>query len=236
MNEIKLQLFLSHNGVCSRRNALDIIKAGSVRVNGRKVTEPSVKIDPGRDIVSVGGKEISEKNYDYILFNKPKGFITTKKDKFADKTILDLLPRQYHHLSPVGRLDKDTEGLLLLTNDGDSAYKLTHPKFNIDKTYFVNILGRLEVKSKRLLENGIFIDKSRTSKAKIRIIRLKNKDTELLLTIHEGKKRQVRRMFSKVGHKVVYLKRLSQGPLSLGNLRLGKFRLLTKQEIELIRK
>jgi len=234
--KLRLQVFLSRNGVCSRRQALDIIKGGDVTLNGKVCREPSTPVRPGRDHVSVDGKKIKEKSYDYILLNKPSGYTTTKSDRFAEKTVLDLLPRKFGHLSPVGRLDRDTEGLLLLTNDGDTAYQLTHPKFDVDKTYFVRLSGRMDMDKKARVEGGVYIDGKRTLPAKIKNVRCSKNLTELMITVHEGRKRQIRFMFAKVGHRVIYLKRLVQGPLTLGPLKKGTWRLLNGKEIESLKK
>ena len=162
--------------------------------------------------------------------------MTTKSDRHAEKTILDLLPRKFYHLSPVGRLDRNTEGLLLLTNDGDTAYCLTHPKFNIEKTYFVCIRGKLLPDKKNRLERGVMIEGKKTAPAKIKNVRILKDKTELMIMIHEGRKRQIRIMFAKSGHKVIYLKRLVQGPLILGALKKGNWRLLNRQEIDRVTK
>ena len=233
-HKLRLQVYLSRNGVCSRRSAMGIVQEGQVMVNGMKVTEPSVLVDPMTDRVSVNGKTVKAKCYQYLLLNKPKGYVTTKAKGHKEKNIYLMLPPAYHHLSPVGRLDKDTEGLLLLTNDGDTAYKLTHPKFNVEKTYYVVIEGRLEMDKRKKIERGVFLDGKRTAPAKVKLIRLKKWQTELNLTIHEGQKRQVRRMFAVIKHKVTYLKRTLQGPLRLGALKPGQFRELSGAEISAI--
>lgn len=233
---LRLQVFLSHNGVCSRRRALDIIKEGHVTLNDRVCLEPSTPVNPDKDCVCVDRKEVKGQSYEYILLNKPDGYTTTKLDRFAERTVSDLLPSKFRILSPVGRLDKDTEGLLLFTNDGDIAYRLTHPKFNIDKTYFVRIMGRLETDKKTRVEKGVYVDGRRTSPAKIKNVKLLKDKTELMITIHEGRKRQIRFMFAKVGHRVVYLERLMQGPLMLGSLKKGKWRPLSRQEIGTLKK
>ncbi len=233
--KIRLQVFLSHNGVCSRRKAFDLIQSGQVAVNGRIVKEPSTAIDADRDEIYVDGSEIKSKAFDYILLNKPKGVTTTKADQFAEKTVLELLPKEFQHLVPVGRLDKDTEGLLLLTNDGDVAYKLTHPKFNVGKTYFVRVRWELTEAKRKKLEQGIILEGTKTSPAKVEEVKYTNDQTEFNITIHEGRKRQVRLMCAKVGLPVIYLRRLTQGPLELGDLQLGKYRALTKDEIERLR-
>jgi len=234
MNQ-KLQLFLSHSGASSRRKALSLILDGHVTVNGLVVKEPSAMIDCEKDKIRLDGKLIQKKSYTYLLLNKPKGYITTVADKHAEKTVLDLLPEDLKHLRPVGRLDKDTEGLLLLTNDGDLVYKLTHPKFNVDKTYHVVARARLKPDEKKRLEKGIVIDGKMTSPAKITDLKV-GKESEFLITIHEGRKRQIRLMLSALGHKVISLKRITQGALSLGNLAAGKWRVLSEKEILLLAK
>jgi pseudouridine synthase len=234
--KLRLQVFLSRNGVCSRRQAMDIIKDGHVKFNGQICREPSAPVDPSRDYVFVDGKRVQSKKYDYILLNKPAGYTTTKSDQHAQKTVLDLLPRKFRHLSPAGRLDRETEGLLLLTNDGDTAYQLTHPKFNVDKTYFVRVSGILAIDKRKKVEGGVVIDGKRTAPAKIKKVKPLKNVTELMITIHEGRKRQIRFMFSKVGHRVIYLKRLIQGPLVLGAMKKGEWRLLKRQEVEELKK
>ena len=233
---MRLQVFLSHNGVCSRREGLRVVQDGHVMVNGKLITEPSFQVDPDQDRVLVDGKPIKVQQTTYIMLNKPKGYVTTKEDPFADKTVLDLLPKSFQHLVPVGRLDKDTEGLLLLTNDGDVAYKLTHPKFNVNKTYYVRIQGRLGDEAKLKLEKGVVIEGEKTAPAKIFDVKWRAQETECKITIHEGKKRQIRIMFSLMGHKVTYLCRLKQGPLKLGNLPAGEHRRLREDEIENLKK
>ena len=233
---MRLQVFLSRNGVSSRRGALDLIKKGNVFLNGKVVYEPSTEVDEKCMGVSVNGEKIKPGKFVYVMLNKPKGYMTTKEDRFADRTVYDLLPEKLNHLAPVGRLDKDTEGLLLLTNDGDVAYKLTHPKFNVDKTYYVTLRERLEHQKRLKVEKGVYLDGIKTLPAKVKIIKLLKDRTELSITVHEGKKRQIRRMFANVKTKVLYLKRLVQGPLKLGNLKVGCARELTSREIDSIRK
>ena len=263
----RLQVFLSHSGFCSRRKVMELIFAGHVSVNGRVIREPSTPVDPKQDKVSVNGKEIREEKLVYILLNKPKGVIATVKDEHAPQTVLDLLPKEFQHLYPVGRLDKDTEGLLLLTNDGDAAYRLTHPKFNVSKIYLVIVRGRLKDEDRKLLEKGITLEgeltlrrrpnskmegaaqcsnlkqafrfssrraEGLTAPAKITNIKLSESKTEFLMSIHEGKKRQIRLMLGSLKYPVLFLKRLQTGPLSLGKLPTGNWRFLTPEEITAI--
>ncbi len=230
-HKIRLQVFLSHSGVCSRRKAMDIIKEGRVSVNGKITFEPSTPIDEKRDRVCLDNDSVKGKQYDYVLLNKPRGYVTTLKDRFADRIVSDLLPRKLKHLYPVGRLDKDTEGLLLFTNDGDLAHRMTHPRFKIDKVYDVKIRNVLKLKEKERLEKGVFLGGRKTVPCKISNVRTRNNQTFLKITIHEGRKRQIRIMFSSLGHQVVYLKREQQGCLKLGGLKLGMWRRVTAQEI-----
>lgn len=232
---MRLQVFLSRNGVCSRRKALDLVMGGRVSVNGQQVVEPSTSVDPAQDKICVDGKVVAAKAYMYILFNKPQGCVTTREDRFAEKTVYDLLPAEFRHLVPVGRLDKDTEGLLLLTNDGDLTHKLTHPRFDIDKTYRIQMTGTLETKDRQALEGGIVIDGRRTAPARIGNVRRMGSGTEFTITIHEGRKRQVRLMVASLGEKVTFLQRIAQGPLRLGDLKSGGWRELTPQEIEALK-
>ena len=234
--KIKLQIFISHNSRYSRRKAMDLIFEGHVRVDGRMVKEPSVLISPDKNIVCVDGERIEGSSFQYVLLNKPSGHVTTREDRLTDKTVFDLLPKELHHLSPVGRLDKETEGLLLFTNDGSLAYTLTHPKFNVDKTYFVCIDAKLNDSHTKLVEKGFLLDGKRTSPARINQIKFLNSATEFNLTIHEGRKRQIRLMFEKLGYKVVYLKRVAQGPLELGDLKKGEWRELRREEVEALKK
>lgn len=210
---------------------MDLIKLGHIHVNSRKVTEPSFPVS-NTDIVTRDGRCVTLQEKIYILLNKPKGVITTVADRFAEKTVLDLLPGRFKHLFPVGRLDKDTTGLLLLTNDGDLAYRLTHPSFEVDKTYQVILDRKFSVKDKNILETGVVLDGKKTAVCRIS----KSGQTDFQITIHEGRKRQVRRMFHEVGYEVVDLCRLRQGPLSLGDLKTGTWRFLKKDEVLSLRR
>lgn len=225
---IKLQLFLSRSGVCSRRKASDFIKNGCVKTNGVVIYEPSCRIKIFSDKVSLNGKEIRLKRYEYVLLNKPRGVTTTKKDRFAEKTVLDLLPSKLKHLNPVGRLDKDTTGLLFLTNDGPLAYRLTHPRFKVNKVYRLILNKILLDKDRRTLEKGVLLDHRISAPCKVKYI--KNKKVEM--TLYEGRKRQIKRMFSKLGYRVVSLERIKEGILSLGNLPLGEWRWLSQKDIK----
>jgi 23S rRNA pseudouridine2605 synthase len=229
---VRLQVFLSKAGISSRRSASDFIKSGRISVNEKKVFEPSYKVYPGKDKVSLDGNIVLPLENLYIMLNKPKGVTTTKKDRFAEKTVMDLLPRDLRHVNPAGRLDKDTTGLLLLTNDGELINKLTHPRFNIDKLYEVRIDRHLSDKDRVRIEKGVDIDGKETFPCDISV-----KDEYLLdIRVHEGRNRQIKRMFAALGYKVIELKRVKEAFLSLGGLREGEWRYLTDQEASRLKK
>ena len=232
---MRLQVFLSHNGVCSRREAMDIIQSGRVRVDGLIQREPSTDVT-GQEDITVDGKKVAVQSYSYIMLHKPVGYTTTKDDPHAQKTVLDLLPKHLHYLVPVGRLDRDSEGLLLLSNDGDFTFKLTHPKFHIDKTYLVHVKGQLTKEGVKHLKQGVVIDDEKTAPCLIKELSYNDAQTEFQMVIHEGRKRQIRRMLHTVGHEVVFLKRISIGSLVLGDLKSGQWRQLTKGETESLKK
>jgi len=232
---LRLQVFLSRSGVCSRRKAFELVQSGAVTVNGQVVCEPSTPVDPHKDAVCVRGQRVETKKYAYILLNKPAGCVTTKTGRFKEKTVYDYLPKEYHHLLPVGRLDKNTEGLLIFTNDGDLAYALTHPKFNVDKTYYVHVRGQLDRDKAERLEKGVMVEGKRTVPASVKKVKVLKDRTEFYITIHEGRKRQVRLMSEAVGHQVIYLCRVEQGPVTLGALKVGAIRTLTTDEIKSLR-
>jgi len=230
-NAERLQVFISHSGFCSRRKAMDLIQSGVVKVNGKTVFEPSCPVVAGKDWVTVGGKKIQAQRHDYVMLHKPAGYVTTRADQFAQKIVTDLLPPSMRHLNPVGRLDKDTEGLLLLTNDGDFLYALTHPKFDVGKRYEVSVNGILTEKDAQKLRAGIFLDGRKTSPAQLSRRIARGGKTRFDLVIHEGHKRQIRRMCDVLGYKVAYLKRVQHGSLGLGSLAKGKWRRLTDDEV-----
>lgn len=234
-SKLRLQVFLSHHGVCSRRKAMDFVKEGKVSVNGQIILEPSTPVDPKQDEICFEGKKVGVKAYDYILLYKPQGYTTTLEDPFAEKLVLDLIPQNLKHIKPVGRLDKETVGLLLLTNDGSVAHKLTHPSFHIDKIYFVEIKGMLRKEDKEHLEKGVFFEGQKSAPCKIFDIKKDKEKTSLRIAIHEGRKRQVREMFGALRYPVIFLKREQQGPLKLGGLKPGEFRALTATEITILK-
>jgi len=229
---MRLQTAISQAGITSRRKAVELIEKGLVEVNGKAVREKGFNIDSQQDIISVKGKRLTfESKNVYLLFNKPKNVVTTVSDERSRKTVMNFLPRMKERVYPVGRLDKDTTGLLLFTNDGELAYRLTHPKFGIDKVYYVQIRGKLSPVTAAKLKKGIFIDGKKTLPASVRILKSSNKLTVLTIKLHEGRKRQVRKMFKKLGHSVLRLKRIAFGSLTLGDLKEGQCRKLRAEEI-----
>ena len=231
---VRLQKYIAMSGAASRRGAEALIEEGRVKVNGSVVNEQGIKVEIGADKVSLDGEElkVKSKNY-YIMINKPVGYVTTVSDQFERPTVIDLVKTDLKdvRLFPVGRLDYDTEGLLLLTNDGDFTYKVTHPKFNTDKTYIAKLKGGITIKGLNRLRNGVKIDDYTTSPAEVSIIDAAEGYVYVEITIHEGKNRQVRKMFEAVGSKVVALQRTKIGTVELGNLPLGRWRHLTSHEI-----
>jgi len=225
---MRLQVFLSNSGVASRRGAAVIIRSGKVSVNGRVVLEPAFQVCGGKDKVFFNSRRVVPRGRIYVMLNKPVGVTTTKKDPFARKTVMELLPDNLSHLNPVGRLDRDTRGLLLFSNDGEFINRLTHPSFNVEKTYTLRLDRRLAHRDKRALEKGIYLEGRTTASCSI-AIKEKNR---LEITIHEGRKRQIKKMFAKSGYRVTELKRLRQGHLGLGALPEGKWRFLTKKEMD----
>ena len=228
---IRLQKWLSQAGAASRRKAEELILAGRVSLNGQVVTELGAKADPENDLVELDGK-IVEIALDkiYIMLHKPEGVVTTVTDPFGRVTVMDLVP-QGMGLYPVGRLDYDTSGLLLMTNDGEWTQKLTHPKYEIGKTYIAVVKGIPVAESLRKFRHGVVIDGKKTAPAKIKII-TKAPNAKLLITIHEGRNHQVRKMCEAIGHKVISLKRVEIGGLALGELPKGKWRALTPKEMK----
>lgn len=232
-NRIRLQKYLSMAGVASRRKAEDMILAGKVRVNGQAVTEPGIKVIPGKDEVEVNGKAVKIScNMVYIMLHKPVGYVTTVSDQFGRPTVVDLVRDVGERVYPVGRLDYDTSGLLLLTNDGDLTHRITHPSHEIEKKYIAVVEGKPDEKDMRRLKTGIEINNRMTSPARARILRSDGKTSTVEIKIHEGRNRQVRKMFDMIGHRVLELKRVAIGRLKLGDLPEGKWRYLSAQQVK----
>lgn len=228
---MRLNKFMADCGVAARRHCDEIIEAGRVRVNAVVIKKLGTKVDPKLDIITVDGKPIRLKGiFQYIMLHKPIGYITTVSDPQGRKTVVDLLPMSNTRLYPIGRLDYNTSGLLLITNDGDLAQKLTHPSFEMGKTYVALVAGNIGEAELSKLRAGVDIDGFVTSPAEAKLLWSEKGKSEVQLTIHEGKNRQVRRMFEALGTKVKALKRVAIGTLKLGNLREGQWRDLTDDE------
>lgn len=228
---IRVQKYLADAGICSRRKAEQYILEGKVRVNDKVVFELGTKVTEDDEVYFENKKVKIEDKKIYIMLNKPVNYITTVKDQFGRDTVIDLIKDINYRLVPVGRLDYDTSGLLIMTNDGNLVYKLTHPKHNIDKVYVAKLEGIIKKEEIYRFENGIYIDNYKTSNAKIEILNLNNNNSNVKITIHEGKNRQIRKMCDAIGHNVLSLKRISIGDINL-DVPMGKYRYLTSKEIE----
>ncbi len=234
---MRLQKFMAQCGIASRRKSEEIIASKRVKVNGVVITELGYKIDPLTDIITVDGKRVKNREKKiYIMMNKPKGYVTTVSDEFNRKTVLDLIKGVKERVYPIGRLDFDTSGLLLLTNDGELAYKLIHPKFEVVKTYIATIAGKPSDEALERFRHGLEIDGYVTSEAEIEVLSSVNDKSVVRIQIHEGKNRQIRKMCDKIGHPVTSLKRIAIGELELGTIKKGCWRFLNDNEIEYLKK
>ena len=233
-DKIRLQKYLANSGVASRRKCEELIVEGKISVNGEVVTELGTKINPTVDKVTYCGKEIqnSEKLV-YILLNKPIGYVTTAKDQFNRDTVLNLV-KVKERVVPVGRLDMYTSGALILTNDGDFVYKVTHPKHEVTKTYTVTLHGIIDVEAVEKLRQGVEIEDYVTRPAKVKILKtdIEKNISRLEITIHEGKNRQVRKMCEAVGSRVIALHRSKIGNIRVKDLELGNWRYLKEYEVK----
>lgn len=229
---LRLQKFLADAGVASRRASEKIILEGRVAVNGAIVRELGSKIDPARDRVAVDGRPLKARRKLYVAINKPRGFICTRHDEADRDLIGDLLPREWGNLFSVGRLDRDSEGLIFMTNDGEFALKLTHPRFGVRKTYVATLEGRVEPGAVQSLTRGVEHDGEKLKAERVRLVSSNNTTSVVELELAEGKNREVRRMFEALGSTVARLQRIKIGPIRLGELRVGKWRTLTESEIK----
>ena len=236
MEEIRLQKYLSEAGIASRRKSEELILQGKVKVNGQVVIELGTKVNPEKDEVKYKDKLVKIENKKiYILLNKPIGYVTTAKDQFNRDSVLDLV-KVKERIVPVGRLDMYTSGALILTNDGEFVYKVTHPKHEINKTYTVTLKGIVDKNALENLKDGVDIGGYVTKQAKVKILKIdKEKNiTRLEIIIHEGKNRQVRKMCEAVGYKVLALHRSAIAGIDVKDIELGKWRYLTKEEVRKI--
>ena len=234
---MRLQKYMAMCGVAARRKCEEIIASGRVRVNGQVVDQMGAQVEEG-DVVELDGVVITtQEQKRYILYHKPAGVVTTVSDDKGRETVMDRFSDFPERIYPVGRLDYDSEGLLLLTNDGELAQRLTHPSCEVDKVYLARVSGNPTNEEIDRLRRGVFMegDERRTYPAQVRVVRDESLFSDILVTIHEGRNRQVRRMFDAVGHKVLLLRRVRFGPLELGDLKRGQWRELTQEEIARLR-
>jgi len=234
MNEpIRLQKYLAQCGIASRRKCEAIILSGRIKVDGTTVTEMGTKIVPGKSNITYGGKQVTNKGkLLYYLLNKPKGYVTTVSDPQGRPVVISLIKNISARLFPVGRLDLDTEGALIITNDGLFAQKVQHPSNETNKTYEAVVKGHLQSSASTTLENGILLEGKITAPARITILSRKGSNSLIRITIHEGRKRQVKKMFAYMGHHVLHLKRTAYGKLFLGNIPSGKYRQLDSRDLK----
>lgn len=236
MEEIRLQKYLANAGVASRRKAEELIKEGKISVNGKIVTELGTKVKPDIDNILYNEKEVKlESKKIYILLNKPIGYVTTVKEQFKRDSVMDLVKIK-ERIVPVGRLDMYTSGALILTNDGDFVYQVTHPKHEIEKTYTVTIRGIIKKEEVDKLRKGVKIEDYITKEAKVRILKTdeEKNQSRLEITIHEGKNRQIRKMCESIGHKVLALHRSKIAGIDVKDIPLGKWRYLNNEEVKRI--
>ncbi|QUH20736.1 pseudouridine synthase [Alkaliphilus sp. B6464] len=232
---MRLQKFLATCGVASRRKSEELIISGRVKVNGNIITEMGFKVNPDIDNVFVDDKNVVlEERKVYIMLNKPTGYVTTVAEQFNRKKVTDLVDVPYR-IFPVGRLDYNTSGLLILTNDGELTFRLTHPKFKVEKVYVAKIKGVPTKDELTAFENGLEIENYITAPSKIKILKELNGNCVVEITIREGRNRQVRKMCDTIGHPVLELKRIKMGRIHLGNLEVGNWRYFTEREIDYLK-
>jgi len=230
---IRLNKYLSQVGIASRREADRLITEGRVKINNQVVQVLGYKIDDQKDRIEIDGREVKkEQNLIYLMLNKPKGYLVTLKDAFGRPTVMNLLSNLKQRVFPVGRLDYDSEGLLLFTNDGELTYRLTHPRYNIKKTYLVKVKGEPDNAKLNRLGKGLFLDGKKTAPAKVTLLESNPRRSFLRIEIHEGRKREIRRMFESIGHRVLKLVRVDFAGLKIGKLKSGTWRFLRQKEIK----
>ena len=240
MEEERLQKYLANSGIASRRKAEEYILDGKVKVNGKVVIELGTKVNPDKDVIEFEGKRVNnDKKKVYVLLNKPIDYVTTVKDQFNRNTVVDLVKNAGNNLLPVGRLDMYTSGALILTNDGDFIFHVTHPKHEVEKTYTVTLRGKVTNEDVENLRQGVIIDEEyKTKPAKVRIMKIDEEKnlSRLEIVIHEGKNRQVRKMCEAIGKKIIALHRSKIGNIDVKDLKIGQWRYLTKKEVDMLMK
>ena len=229
----RLQKILSKAGLASRRHAEKLIMEGRVKVNGVVVKNLGFKADPQKDHIRVDGKPIGTfEPKAYLVLNKPRGCVTTLDDPLGRPTIRDFVHGEKKRVYPIGRLDFDSEGLLILTNDGELHHRLTHPRYGIPRTYLVKVRGIPDVEAMRRVRDGIVLEDGVTVSAKVHIVKRLKKNSWMRWTVYEGRNRLIKKMCDAISHPVIRLRRIRYGPLTLGDLKLGKYRYLTAKEID----
>jgi len=232
----RLQKVMARAGAASRRHSEELILRGHVKVDGRVIRELGYKVDPLNSNIEVMGRRLElRKRRQYVILNKPRGYLTTVRDPFGRQTVMELISEELRCLYPVGRLDLNSEGLLLLTNDGELAFRLTHPKHKVAKRYAVEVKGRPAPKALWTLRQGVMLDDGLTNPTTVRVVERRENATVLEIVLSEGRKRQLRRMCQAVGHHVLNLQRSAIGPLNLSDLQSGRFRILSQREIAELR-
>ena len=238
-NGERLQVVLARFGVASRRGVVSLIESGHVLVNGKPVLEKGFRVDASKDTISVEGRELptgQTLESVYYLFNKPKGVMTTLQDPHAERIVADYFQDVSARVFPVGRLDRDTTGLLLMTNDGELAFRLTHPKFGVEKKYHVKVKGFVTDDEAHGLEKGVMLEEGPTAPCVVKVEERNKNGSSLTVVLHEGKKRQIRRIFESIGHRVTELERFQYGTLNLGDMKTGQKRRLTAEEVLSLKK
>lgn len=233
-SQVRLQKVLAQAGVASRRQGEELILEGRIAVNGKIVTRLGIKVNPLKDRITLDGNPLTLEKKVYLMLNKPPGYLCTRSDPKGRPTVYHLLPHISQRIFTVGRLDWDTRGLLILTNDGSLAHRLSHPRYQIKRKYWVKIKGALQEKEVEIIRRGVRLEEGRTQPAELKIIKRDKHQTILTLSLKEGKKREVKRIFSSLGYRVISLKRIAFGSLTLGRLREGEFRYLRKKDLELL--
>ncbi|MDR0850443.1 MAG: rRNA pseudouridine synthase [Christensenellaceae bacterium] len=231
---MRINKFLASCGVSSRRKAEEFIKLGKVTLNGKVITDLATIVDETKDTVSLNGEILKlPEQFEYYMLNKPKGYVCTVADEHGRKTVMDLIKIKTR-VFPVGRLDYDSEGMLILTNDGELTYKLTHPSNEVEKKYMVKIEGTISESEMAVLRAGVVIDGEKFSRCRAKVTKVKNNLTKLEMVLHEGKNREIRRMMEAIGKTVVLLNRVQIGKLKLGGISRGEYRALKPWEVEML--
>lgn len=229
--KVRINKFIAQSGVASRRGADELILNKKVKLNGQIITEPGVLVDE-RDEIIVNGQKLEPSKNLYMVFYKPPGYITTKSDEKGRKTIYEFLPEKFHHLKPTGRLDKDSSGLLLMTNDGDLIQQMTHPKIKVAKVYRVAVKGKIPLNKLEQLANGVEIEKGKTAYAESVLLDTSKEKSELEITLYQGYNRQIRRMMEIVGFPVISLKRIQHATLNLQGMNRGDYKFLKPKQVQ----